>query len=1180
MTLSRLLLRNLLFHGRASAAVLLGVAVGCAVLTGALLVGDSLRGSLQARALEQLGWVDQALTAGRFFREDLANKMPARKVSPAILVQGSASTSGSLVSPVKDVSVLAVDDRFWPDGLTPVDRSFWRSEQAGVVLNDTLASRLGVQTGDRITLYLQSADKVPRETLIGRRKHEEVLTRLDVTVRAVLPDHGLGRLSLRPGPAPPVNAFVPLRLLQERKDQSDKTPLHGRVNALLVSGVEGSLPAALRQHLTLDDWNLELRTPEERARALVRLLAGGEDQWPNWQGKLRRYRWMGRIPDALAAQGSAKGELTVEQFIEFFNRQHGYVDLASSRLFIDPIAATAVTKATTRLGWRQAPTLAYMVDTLQEGNSAIAYAIVAALDPELSPPLGPFGSTLTDGQILLAEWQGSPVRAAAGRPITIIYDYPDRAGQLVKQQALLVCAGSISIQGAADDPDLTPRFEGVTDKLSIRDWADDLPFAVDRKRLKKADNAYWDRYRATPKAYVTLKTGRQLWGSRFGDVTSIRLAPPATATASTAIAKDAAEFRRALLEELQPEAGGMVFRDLREQALVAGQGSSDFGVLFLGFSCFLIAAALLLIGLLFRLNLDQRASELGLLLAVGWRRSTVRFLVLAEGAILATFGAALGLAGAVLYAGLLLRYLGVIWSGGLEHEFLQLHVQPASCAIGFVASLAVSLLTIFLATRMLRRVPPRALLSGETVTPELAGQPRQPKISLWIILGSVVLMVACQAYGTLATDHEAEAGSFFTGGSLALTALLAALWWWMKRAGHGRGRTMPGIARLGIRNASRHPVRSVLTVGLLASAVFVIVSVQAFHRDPGRDFLEKSGGSGGYAWVGESALPIFQDLNTPAGRADLRLGGAALADVSLVPFRLQPGDDTSCLNLYQPLQPRVLGLPASLIERGGFQFAAQEKTTHDPWRLLLEPRGDGAIPAIGEANTVKYILKSGLGQEITIQDGRGQPVRLRFVALLEESIFQSELLIAEDVFLKLFPRQEGFQYFLIQAPPAPAGDQARKELQTALADYGFTMTPSATKLQLYLDVENTYLATFQSLGGLGLLLGTLGLAVVLVRSVWERRGELALLRALGFRRSALGWLVLAENAWLLALGLAFGAAAALVAILPFVAGQAAGIFQPQLAALLAAVVVVGLACGAIAVRATLRIPLLPALRRE
>ena len=44
---------------------------------------------------------------------------------------------------------------------------------------------------------------------------------------------------------------------------------------------------------------------------------------------------------------------------------------------------------------------------------------------------------------------------------------------------------------------------------------------------------------------------------------------------------------------------------------------------------------------------------------------------------------------------------------------------------------------------------------------------------------------------------------------------------------------------------------------------------------------------------------------------------------------------------------------------------------------------------------------------------------------------------------------------------------------------------TADKLAAYLSVENTYLTTFQALGGLGLVLGSLGLAVVLLRSIWE-----------------------------------------------------------------------------------------------
>ena len=97
-----------------------------------------------------------------------------------------------------------------------------------------------------------------------------------------------------------------------------------------------------------------------------------------------------------------------------------------------------------------------------------------------------------------------------------------------------------------------------------------------------------------------------------------------------------------MLAELKPERGGFVFDPVRERRLEAGERGGEFGFLFLCFSFFLIAAALLLVGLLFRLNLDRRAAEIGLLLAAGFRTRTVRRLLLGEGGLVALLGGLLG----------------------------------------------------------------------------------------------------------------------------------------------------------------------------------------------------------------------------------------------------------------------------------------------------------------------------------------------------------------------------------------------------------------------------------------------------------------------------------------------------------------------------------------------------------
>ena len=655
-----------------------------------------------------------SLVTNRLFTEKLADNLTAPKVSPALVLQSAASTVGAEPLHVNKVMLYAVPPQFFQPPMTASTIPFLDDK---VILNRSLAERLKAKVGDRISFLLQNADNVPRETLVGKRKTEDVLSKLEATVGWILPNEGMGSFTLRPSAEPPLNAFVPLWLIQKQlNSDGKKSPLAGHINAIFAAGVSAEgLNESLKDYLTLDDWNLTLRTPSDRAKDLFALLASGEDQRPNWQGKLRKYRWHGRIPEELASQASAAGELVLEQFTEYFTRHHGYLSLESTQVYLEPAVVAAVKKSAKVVGLHAAPTLAYMVDTLSDAKQEASYVIVASLDTALIWPLGPFQpatAKVGDDEIILAKWPGCLLTPELGQAITLSYDQPDASGKLERLHAKMRFAGWIELAGVADDQDLTPRFEGITDRLSIREWADNLPFTVDKRRLKLADHEYWDRYRATPKAYVTLATGQRLWGSRFGETTTIRLAPDKSGDLET----QAKAFATHLLQELDPAAGGFVFEDLRQRAHVAGQGSSDFGMLFLGFSSFLIVAAMLLVGLMYRLNLERRASQMGLLLAVGWRRSSVRQLALADGVILAILGAALGIVGAILYAWLLLGLLNHWWPGALDHSLLRLHVTWESCLIGYAVSVLVSVLTIWWSTRVLSKTQPRRLLAGEAET--------------------------------------------------------------------------------------------------------------------------------------------------------------------------------------------------------------------------------------------------------------------------------------------------------------------------------------------------------------------------------------------------------------------------------------------------------------------------------
>src|SRR5207244_3117930 len=184
MKLRRLLRRNLTGHWRGNLAVLLGVAVATAVLTGALLVGDSLRGSLRDLTLRQLGWVDHVLISQHFIRQELVDHLQAEHACPAILFQGSAnrtSRNGGREADLKSipkvhvgrVTILGVTEQFWLEGQAPLGRDFWHPvepenlDEPQVVLNQELARQLKAREGDKIILNFPKMTAIPRETLLG-----------------------------------------------------------------------------------------------------------------------------------------------------------------------------------------------------------------------------------------------------------------------------------------------------------------------------------------------------------------------------------------------------------------------------------------------------------------------------------------------------------------------------------------------------------------------------------------------------------------------------------------------------------------------------------------------------------------------------------------------------------------------------------------------------------------------------------------------------------------------------------------------------------------------------------------------------------------------------------------------------------------------------------------------------
>ncbi|MGI9474626.1 MAG: FtsX-like permease family protein [Rubripirellula sp.] len=1153
-TLWRMIRASMTHSWRVSLSVAFGVATATAVIVGALLVGDSMRGSLRGLTIERLGKTQNAIFPMGFFEIDGLTAPPIKPIPLILFDNGTVETrdkSGS-IRRAGSVQVVGCDDEFWRLDASGLGELPPLTEDS-VILNQAIANELGVEIGDVVTLRLPAEQAVPADSPLGRRDLQtEGLPRMRVI--EIVPDRGLGLFSVSPSQAAPRNVFVNRRAIGDVLDRE------GQGNALLFD-----------QEVSMEDLNVGLEDMGLSLREIRREFSPAEGDVKT----IYDYYW-----------------LTSDRLL----LPEAVVDRLASVLPADQLTETSTY-------------LANAIERLDDAGKVVAtvpYSTITAVDSTPALPLNYEWDDSSNGDasgripLVINQWAADRLQATKGTPLRVAYYEPEvENGNEVEKYFDAIVTEVVPITQPAtpyrrrreatfdqpptvyNDPDLTPTVPGVTDQDSISDW--DLPFPLKRE-ISKEDDLYWNEYRLTPKAFLPLADGQRLFGSRFGKTTGLRISKNA--------AQDIDQLKRQLSTELAPVLGdlGWSVRPIREQQLAASRGTTPFDGLFLSLSFFVILAAVMLIAMLFRLGLTERMRQFGTLLAVGWNPRRVGSLVLGEGLMIAAFGALLGLVGGIIYAWAVLWALRSWWVGAVTVPFLTFHWTARSLLIGSFAGWLVAAITLIVTTRWLTRADAQSLLSErdlDTTIDRRAGKSRLPTIAAAV--GLVSLCIA--AFGATAGGQVA-AGAFVGGGMLLLVAALIFIYARLRQprritaSSEVRSFSVRGLAT---RNASRHPLRSTMTIGLMAAAAFLIIAISAFRLQPGRQ------GTGGFTLVGQTSQPLYRDLREATVRSEL-LGpdAATLKNSIIVPMRLRVGQDASCNNLYQATRPTVLGVQESFADLfradatrlDGFEWAARGDVPQgaSPWDALAVPAtgtAEDPIPVILDQNTAMWSLQmmKGVGETRAFAYEPDKPVHFRVVALLANSMLQGKLLVGETNFETLFPNVSGYRYFLIADEAGQAASVA-SVLENRLGDVGMDVSNANAILSGMLAVQNTYLRTFQSLGALGLLLGTIGLAVAQLRSVLERRQELAVMQAVGFSKRRLASVVMSETATLLLLGIGCGAVCAILAVLPhaLLNGLDPPIVEPLLVVL--GIILFGMLAGLLAVRRVSRMPLLESLRSE
>jgi putative ABC transport system permease protein len=1035
MTPFKLIISNLRHYWQKNALLAMGVAISAAVLTGALIVGDSVQYSLKRIVEQRLGNIGTIVETGdRYVTSDLAQSLEEEleeDAAPVLLLDGIAVADGGQKR-LNHIQVLGIDDSF--DQMAGDNSYFDALSGDSVIISENTATRLNVIVGDEILLRITKASLVPLNAPFV--SDAENIVSLRVTVKNIAGTENLGRFNLKNSQTSPFNLFISLVRLQELMEIGEKA------NLILVTSRKAhssdAVHPSLKYSWDLEDVGLTLRESEQEAT----------------------------------------------------------IEVISDRIFIDEAMAEVLTNA----GANSQPILSYFVNSIQFKDQKTPYSFVSTL-PDL---------WLKKGEIIINTWLAEDLGVEPGDSIWLQYFLMGPLRELTVDSTEFVVKSIVVMDGYFGDKNLMPDIPGLSDAGNCRDWETGVPIKLDAIRDK--DERYWTKWKGTPKAFISTSAGLGLWENRFGKYTAFRFP-----MGENTLAGLSGEIMRAL----DPVEFGFSIKPVLSQAEYAAENGVDFSGLFGGLSFFLLAGGILLTFLLFLLNLEDRKEQLRSMVVMGIPLKMNRRILILEGMIVALLGAAAGLLLAILYNRLVFSALNGVWLGIVRTEMMVIDIQWTTLLTGFLMTLAVAWLALFFPLNMFLRRKVR-----QHVSPKKTIQGTRLR-QLYTIAG---IIFALSGFGLILSQllqgEIVNPALFFPAGGLLLVSGILLIYSYLQGVQKGTDASF-NLSVLSSKNASRSRTRSMSVVILFAIGTFLVISTGSNKKDLFVNAEDPTTGTGGFLYYAESTVPVLQNLNDDAVRNNYGLSEAS----SLVQLRISDGDDASCLNLNKIVNPRILGVdPEELSGRFSFVTSVPLLNAEDPWSTLSSELSD-VIPAIADETVIKWGLGLKVGDTLQYIDAMGNQMNLLLVGGLAPSIFQGNVLISNDHFLTHFPQHSGTEVFLVDGNIQDTA-MISEELTMGMRDLGWMMNLAAERLTEFNSITNTYLSIFLVMGALGLLLGTVGLAIVLYRSILERKSEISLLRAVGYSLHQIKSMIIREYMFLLIAGSGIGFLAAIIATLP------------------------------------------------
>ena len=1079
--------RSTRFYGAGNIAIAACIGIAVGIIIGALILGDSLVYSMQQQLYARLGRIQSCLPASNLFRMELAHdiaigqknvnekqklKLPEPTIIPALRFNAALYFSRN-AEPLNIISAAA--NTVMQDSCLPV--TLWGVTPSFAQLESKKNAPFIVPQGGAATINQKTANQ------LGLKVGDIVIIRFtppqDVPVETIWGNQGN------------LIETMPITIEAIASD-----------NSIASLNIEGTQQTACNVFVPLEWLQKSINQPQK-----ANIILSDCNITYNYHPVLDDYGFQLQVSDLGFWNVTSKK-------IFFSEQERGALINRIQDLFPDK----QITLSNTLFSF------ANQVSVLKKFNregkrNALNYSFIAATDDSRIPYIKP-------GLVLINEWVAKELDIAEGEELLFEFYVPDTiSGEPVKKTRKWRVGQVIQDNPLALDKNWVPSLPGITDKRSMKNW--EAPFPFNPNKIQSSDQAYWNLYSAAPKFYINLEEGRQIFSSRLGKTTAVRvwdLAVPKSSDLAPA-----------------PQEVGWTFIPVRSNQLENSCINQSYALQFLQYVFPLIIIGFIFVFLAFRINLAARCQSIGIIQAIGWDITAIRNVFLYESVVVCFFGTLLGLAFGFLLAVSGVWYLNRFALDIFIEPFIQLGISPFNLIFGSVIGFFISFLIAVFNLRKLDKIRSIQRLKGISsfaspieIAPGYNIRRSVYQFVFWLALGGGVIGAVFFGIstGTISSGVIAKI-VFYSGLTILIPGLLAY---------HNGLKSVPGVI-YGFRSCSRRPGISAFIAAFSALLFYLIPGLSVFDRYPENEPGVLTRSNGGYKLSIQTVSPIFVNINYANQRAALGFTPEQeeiLADVQIDQAIVRPGADSSAQNLYYPRSPKIIGVSPRMMDNPSFGWIAamenafpwdalwkkeyafplvqkeliqQELQTDDPDVIAIKTKQamlTRVLPFIADYSTLKNQFRlSGLNSRLLLDNRPGREVQGRVVAVFNSDIFCGALVTSDDNLRYFFPEVQGYNMFFVQCPDEQI-PQVRTALQNGLKDYGVVIRDITQCAGEQFKANNNWISLQQGGIALAVLLGV-GVLIAFSRLIIKKqRKELDFLGVIGFSNLQIRRLVFYE----------------------------------------------------------------------